>query len=341
MQDLPPYLPVFSVAGHPAGTVRRFHQLVTPRLAGRGLLTARVCLGCAGATDLAEGMLFANGMQDDGSLLYSWQGDGACLVFGLRRLAAQVDLILVEAEGDIRLPRLLLEGEAAEVGADALDLRDFAEKPEAASERLVARLRHQLALRPVWACILIGGRSSRMGRPKHLLPDATGTTWLERTVRTVRPLVAGVVLSGGGEVPASLAVLPRLPDIPGVAGPLTGILSAMRWQPDVVWLLLACDMPAVSRDAVAWLVSQGRPGRWGTLPRIAPERAVEPLFARYEPQAAMLFERLNAQGVRRISRIAEAGRIEVVPIPPHLASGWENINTPEELHRFNESSPDA
>ena len=36
----------------------------------------------------------------------------------------------------------------------------------------------------VWACILIGGKSSRMGHPKHLLPGIDGSkeSWLERTV---------------------------------------------------------------------------------------------------------------------------------------------------------------
>ena len=35
---------------------------------------------------------------------------------------------------------------------------------------------------PVWGCVLIGGRSRRMGRPKHLI-EAGGCSWLERTVQ--------------------------------------------------------------------------------------------------------------------------------------------------------------
>ena len=90
-------------------------------------------------------------------------------------------------------------------------------------------LQQRMRTTPLCAGILFGGRSRRMGQPKHLL-RMRGTTWLEHIVATVSPFVEQVVLLGGGEVPSSLRALPVLPDVPDRSGPLAGMLSAMRWR---------------------------------------------------------------------------------------------------------------
>jgi molybdopterin-guanine dinucleotide biosynthesis protein A len=186
-------------------------------------------------------------------------------------------------------------------------------------------------LTPVWGCVLIGGRSSRMGRPKHLLRDQHDVTWLERTVRLLRPFVTDVVLSGKGEVPDSLNGLIRLPDIPDVAGPLSGILAAMRWQPAVSWLLVACDMPDISEDAIQWLLGRRRSDIWGTVPRLQESGPVEPLLAYYDNCCAPLFEDLLRKGCLRIGMVAANENIETPVVPEYIRPSWRNVNTIEDL----------
>ena len=185
---------------------------------------------------------------------------------------------------------------------------------------------------PVWACVLIGGRSSRMGRPKHLLLKERAT-WLEETVELLTPLVDGLVLSGRGELPRSLTGLNRLADPHGVAGPLAGILSALRWQPRVSWLLLACDMPVISRQALEWLLAGRAPGCWGTLPRLAEDGFVEPLLAHYDFRAAPYFEELAADSCFKIGRVARRPAMATPLVPAQLRRCWLNVNTPEELEQ--------
>lgn len=184
---------------------------------------------------------------------------------------------------------------------------------------------------PLRACLLIGGRSSRMGRPKHLLTGINGRTWVENTVDLLQPFTREIVLSGQGEVPESLAALPRIPDIPGVQGPLTGILAAMRWRPDSCWLLLACDMPYISAESLEWLIAGRSPDSFGTVPRLQEDGFVEPLLALYEPQAKEYFEELCSAGILRISMVARRSKIATPVIPPSLRGAWRNINTPDEL----------
>lgn len=184
---------------------------------------------------------------------------------------------------------------------------------------------------PVWAVILIGGKSSRMGTPKHLLRDTEGRTWLERTLAILHPMVDGLVVAGGGRLPPSLEGTPRLLDLPGVAGPMTGILAAMRWQPLVSWLVVACDMPLISEEAARWLLAGRRAGCWGRVPIAAGNDRLEPLFAWYDFHAAHLFEEQLHMGNWRLGEAAGHHRLEHPVIPAGLAYAWVNVNTPQQL----------
>lgn len=183
------------------------------------------------------------------------------------------------------------------------------------------------------ACLLIGGRSSRMGQPKHLIRGKNGQTWVEHTVDLLNPFVDEVVLSGKGDVPETVTHLTRIPDLPEVAGPLTGILSAMRWQPDSCWLLIACDMPNITKEALVWLLASRTPDSHGTVPRLHDDGFVEPLLALYEPEARGYFEELAASQIFRISKVAKQIKILTPVVPEHIAESWRNINTPEQLSK--------
>ncbi len=188
-------------------------------------------------------------------------------------------------------------------------------------------------LSPLRACLLIGGRSSRMGRPKHLIRGEDGATWVEHTANLLSSFVDEVVISGKGDIPESLNHLQRIPDIPEVAGPLTGILAAMRWNADSCWLLIACDMPNITKEALEWLLASRSLNSFGTVPRLHDDGFVEPLLALYEAQAKDYFEELAAASVFRISRVAKRSKITTPVVPAHLAESWQNINTPEQLRK--------
>ena len=132
-------------------------------------------------------------------------------------------------------------------------------------------------------------------------------------------------------LPAKLSDIVRLTDIPGVVGPLTGILAASRWQPTVTWLLVACDMPHITPEAIHWLLSGRRAGCWGRVPRLEGSKHCEPLFAWYDFRAAQLFEEQLYQGNLRIGGAASHPKIDNPLIPESLSYGWKNINTPQQL----------
>ncbi len=187
---------------------------------------------------------------------------------------------------------------------------------------------------PVRACLLIGGRSSRMGSPKHLLTGDNGFTWIENSVKLLQPFVEEIIFSGAGTVPENLSHITRIPDVPNFHGPMTGLLAAMRRHPDSCWLLLACDMPCVSSESIKWLLSTRSSSSWGTVPRLSEDGFLEPLLALYEPQARVYLEELFASGCPRISMLAKRAKIETPIIPDSISSAWCNINTPEDLSQI-------
>lgn len=209
-------------------------------------------------------------------------------------------------------------------------------EPILAAEEVVAadpmRLEEPLCRRAVLGAVLIGGASRRMGFPKHLAVVG-GETMLERVLSVVDPWVDRSVVVGAGRLPDGAKDVDRVVDDPGCgAGPLAGLLTALRYAPRACWLVVACDMPEVKGRAVRWLLQQRAPGRRAVIPRNSNGR-VEPLFAVYEPQARDLLEDLRARGELTPGVLAELSCVHSPSIPPTLRACWTNVNRPEELDR--------
>jgi molybdopterin-guanine dinucleotide biosynthesis protein A len=253
------------------------------------------------------------------------------------------DLVLVEGHRGTALPMVWLAdegGAACPLGATPVLARLpwNSDRPAAFLSIIEEWLPRVWRAAPVYAGVLIGGASTRMGSPKHLL-KAAGQSWLERTVGQVAGAAAETVLLGRGEVPASLAGLRRLPDVPDASGPMAGVLSAMRWARRASWLIAACDMPQLTREAADWLLSLRRPGVWAVIPRLGEGWPLDPLLACYDFRSRPLLERLAAAGCLRIAEIARSSKV-ATPVPPaDLAAAWANINRPEDLADFGGNRP--
>lgn len=241
------------------------------------------------------------------------------------------DIIIVDTGIDLPVREIRMASYDKSVPAEFIWIDGNDLVLEGFAIQLMKELDERVSRIPIWACILIGGKSSRMGQPKHLIEDEHNLTWLERTTNILRPLVDGVVVSGSGLLPDKLTGIVRLADIPDVVGPLTGVLAAMRWQPLVTWMFVACDMPHITPEAIHWLLSKRRSGCWGRVPRLAGNKHCEPLLAWYDFRAAQLFEEQNYHGNLRIGAVASHLKIDNPVIPEPLAYGWQNINTPEQL----------
>ena len=249
-------------------------------------------------------------------------------------LCSSYDLILVEGHGDTPVPKIWLLGTVhREPPPGTDDIVNVLSREQADAHIVLDWIMDWIERRwravPVWGCVLIGGKSRRMGRPKHLI-ERGGRTWIELAVAQLEPQVEQVVIAGGGDLPPALGHVSRLPDIPGLAGPLSGVLSVLRWHPYVSWLVTACDQPDIRPEALEWLLDSRHPGVWATLPDLGEGGRIEPLLAHYDFRCRDYIEAIAASGQLRLSLIAGRHGIMTPRPPSHLHGSWRNMNTPED-----------
>jgi molybdenum cofactor guanylyltransferase len=268
------------------------------------------------------------------SLFRSHLTDKTRLADILTLLAPFHDLILVEGHKSTPLPnKIWLLKDAGdscppEATGVTLKLKPDDDRAGIIGDLVNSVLEKALRATPLYAGILVGGQSGRMGQPKQLIA-ASGRTWLEQMVEVVQPFVKDVVLLGKGTLPATLGGITSLPDVPSRSGPIAGMLSALRWNPFASWLFLACDLPKVSRQSVAWLLATRKPGIWATIPKSPAGDHMEPLFAHYDFRAGHLLETCDSP--------SDLARLEEVatPTPPAtIAEAWTNVNTPDDLKKL-------
>jgi molybdopterin-guanine dinucleotide biosynthesis protein MobB len=332
--------PVLAVCGWSGSGKTALLEAVLPRLAASGLRVAVLKHDAHGVDIDREGKdsdrLFRAGadvlLRSPGEAFALWHG-GLELAAALELLAAEHDLVLIEGHKETPLPKVWLATEADAVApAELTDVRAVLPWDGAraeALERLATELvREHHAGRLLLGGVLLGGSGKGIGRPKDVLENH-GQTFLERVAGAIAPHVAEVVLLGDGEAPPSLAASRRLPDPPGLDGPLSGLLAALRWAPAAAWVVVPCDVPLIEADAVGWLLSWRRPGVRVVLPLDAAGRP-EPLFAVWEPQARTLLERIALAGGGPAAVAGEPG-VATPPIPEALAPLLRNVNSPEEL----------
>ncbi len=332
--------PVFGICGYSGSGKTTLIEALIPRLRERGLKVGVIKQDAHGLEIDRDGKdtdrIFRAGadvlIRDREQVFIRLHGAAdADLHHVIARAGPDYDVILVEGHKTTPLPFKVWLCKPAETRCppQATDIRVTLrwtdDRPRTVMDILDAWLPAVWRATPVYAGILIGGASSRMGRPKHLI-ETGGTTWIEKTVATVKGHVDMTVLLGAGDIPSSLRSLPVLPDVEDAEGPLRGMRAAMRWAPRAGWLFIACDQPDISPAAVEWLLSHRHPGVRAVMPVLPDASDTEPLLAYYDVRMAPVVER-----VRRPCDLAGATGVATPTVPGNFAPAWRNYNTPEDM----------
>ena len=173
--------------------------------------------------------------------------------------------------------------------------------------------------------MLTGGRSSRMGRDKALLPFRGGTL-AQAVARAVAQAAGSATLVGDPESYGRLG-FPVIADLYPGEGPLGGIVTALGHTAADWNLVTACDMPAITVELLdTLLVTAERLDADALVP--AGPRHLEPLCAVYHQRAGRVLAEQFAGGVRKV--VAALEGIRAVRFPMLEVSCFQNVNTPEE-----------
>jgi molybdenum cofactor guanylyltransferase len=161
--------------------------------------------------------------------------------------------------------------------------------------------------RHIGGFILAGGESSRMGRDKALL-ELGGGMLIARTANLIISVTSNCMIVGeakrfdsacgnGERQMNGLRVIPD--EFPG-GGPLGGIATALHASTAEWNLIVACDLPYLTREWLEYLIERAmKSSSDAVLPMN--ERGAEPLCAMYRKQAEREIRSALARGTRKVT----------------------------------------
>ena len=201
---------------------------------------------------------------------------------------------------------------------------------------------------PVHGFVLAGGKSSRMGTDKALLPFR-GRPMVEIAVEKLRTFCSTVSIAGNREDLSRFA--PVISELRLNAGPAAGIEAGLRACTQPWALFVPVDVPLVPAkllrqwaEAVlpeplceaSYLAADGREQPIFCLLRPAHLSRVNEALAGGESRVRNLFWIIEASGTGRALWVCDAGEVAGALLDPEypqlqIANWFRNVNTPDEL----------
>jgi molybdopterin-guanine dinucleotide biosynthesis protein A len=186
--------------------------------------------------------------------------------------------------------------------------------------------------------ILAGGKSSRMGpNTDKAFLDFHGQSLLERALTVAGAVCDRVTIVGD---PARFAKVGSSKYVPVVAdifpgcGPLAGIHAALTHSTAELNLMLAVDMPFVSRELLAFLFATAEASDAViTVPRTS--RGFQPLGAVYRRDFSTVAEQALRAGKYKVDAAFSGVPVRVIEENELAAAGFSerdffNVNTPQD-----------
>ncbi|WP_145416142.1 molybdenum cofactor guanylyltransferase [Planctomycetes bacterium K23_9] len=178
--------------------------------------------------------------------------------------------------------------------------------------------------------VLCGGKSSRMGSNKSLLPHSDGGRFIDHAIDQLQAVCAEVCIAGAAnEKPVDLNHV-FLHDNVAFQGPITGIISALQYASDnnfAACLVTPVDMPCLTHVHLTTLKSVWTANRVLTC-AIDETNRLQPLIACYPIATLPLLKQLALSDDRSLYRWIATQPHQTVLIPSDAA---RNVNAPDDL----------
>jgi molybdopterin-guanine dinucleotide biosynthesis protein A len=178
--------------------------------------------------------------------------------------------------------------------------------------------------------VLVGGKSSRMGCDKALLPFH-GEPLARHIAAVVATAAGSAIFVGNPEVYRHLGYAVVNDRKPGL-GPLSGIHTALSVS-DRDWnLIVACDMPELTAPFLKNLLDLAEQCDADCLAPAGPSGRPEPLCAVYHRRTLPRIEAALEAGVLKVMQALSGANISVHPVTD--AALFQNCNTPGEWSSY-------
>lgn len=178
--------------------------------------------------------------------------------------------------------------------------------------------------------VLAGGKSSRMGKNKALLP-LDGKLVIERITDEMKQLNGSLLVISNQYEPFAFLGLPIYSDRFVDKGPLAGIESALFHSPTGYVSIAACDTPFISANVYRYLQSQAN-GKQAVIPFY--NGRMHPLSGIYHTAISQQLRHSIEHGELKLQKVLDK-------IDYKLVTSFSNIDSAElERHFFNMNHPE-
>jgi molybdopterin-guanine dinucleotide biosynthesis protein A len=209
-------------------------------------------------------------------------------------------------------------------------------------EAIAAWLRNWLEQRlaPIKGLVLAGGESKRMMKDKGELVYH-GKNQREHVLSLIQPFCSTAYLScNSTQAEAMRDREDIIEDVFLKLGPMGGILSAFRSDPNAAWLTVACDLPYLSEATLQYLIEHRNPSRVATAFLDSDGFFPEPLVTLWEPRAYPVLLEYLSQGYSCPRKVLINSDVEL--LTASSKKDFYNANRPEEYEKIiNELSSES
>lgn len=198
------------------------------------------------------------------------------------------------------------------------------------TQRIATWIKEWMAknISPINGLVLAGGKSQRMQK------DKGGLIYYDKNQREhvmglLQPFCAQVFLSCNAKQKLQFEdAYPVIEDSFLGLGPMGGILSAFRDNPNAAWLTVACDLPYLSEATLQYLVAHRNPTKVATAFWDPTGDFPEPLVTLWEPRAYPILLKYLSQGYSCPRKVLINAETEILEAPDKKE--FYNVNHPEE-----------
>ena len=197
---------------------------------------------------------------------------------------------------------------------------------DAISKHIENLIQQQIAA--VNGLVLIGGKSTRMGKDKSQL-EYHGKPQREylKTILSNQLVENAVFYSVRDDKQLENEeqfITDKFFDL----GPFGGICSAFMHDPNKAWLVIATDLPFVTEEVINLLLTKRNPSKIATTFKGKSKNFPEPLITIWEPKAYPVLLNYLAQGYSCPRKVLINNDVEIIEIDDAII---QNINTTEEF----------
>ncbi len=182
----------------------------------------------------------------------------------------------------------------------------------------------------IMGVVMAGGKSSRMGTDKGLIVHNSQPLVLHQ-LKVLKPFCEKRIISANSSDYAQFGVDVVADVVPNI-GPMGGIYSVLK-SLETQWLLvLACDLPYISANAVAFLLNHLDESFEIVVP--SHNMGIEPLFALYHKQLLTKIESQIAEHCFSMNQLINSSKHKLVDFESFLIDEpnlFKNFNTPADI----------